>query len=77
MITHNGPYDACKGVQLMITALLGQIYGALSKKCSFSASGASTEGRLSSEYGSLSYMPQCLAHKKPSGFDFMAVNDHA
>ena len=30
-ITHNGPYDACKGVQLMITALLGQIYGALSK----------------------------------------------
>jgi hypothetical protein len=31
MITHNGPYDACKGVQLMITALLGQIYGALSK----------------------------------------------
>ncbi|KAJ5267633.1 hypothetical protein N7478_010441 [Penicillium angulare] len=31
LITHNGPYDACKGVQLMITALLGQIYGALSK----------------------------------------------
>ncbi|KAJ6169147.1 hypothetical protein N7497_001990 [Penicillium chrysogenum] len=31
MITHNGPYDACKGVQLMITALLGQICGALSK----------------------------------------------
>ncbi|KAJ5167706.1 uncharacterized protein N7482_003300 [Penicillium canariense] len=30
-ITHHGPYDACKGVQLMITALLGQIYGALSK----------------------------------------------
>lgn len=31
LITHNGPYDACNGVQLMITALLGQIYGALSK----------------------------------------------
>lgn len=31
LITHNGPYDACKGVQLLITALLGQIYGALSK----------------------------------------------
>ena len=31
LITHNVPYDACKGVQLMITALLGQIYGALSK----------------------------------------------
>ncbi|KAJ5754060.1 uncharacterized protein N7511_008213 [Penicillium nucicola] len=31
LITHSGPYDACKGVQLMITALLGQIYGALSK----------------------------------------------
>ncbi|XHF98335.1 hypothetical protein AWENTII_001890 [Aspergillus wentii] len=31
LITHNGPYDACKGVQLLITAVLGQIYGALSK----------------------------------------------
>lgn len=31
MITHRGPYDACTGVQLLITALLGQVYGALSK----------------------------------------------
>lgn len=31
LITHSGPYDTCKGVQLIITALLGQIYGALSK----------------------------------------------
>lgn len=31
LITHKGPYDACKGVQLIITALLGQVYGALSK----------------------------------------------
>ncbi|KAL4782489.1 hypothetical protein BJX76DRAFT_288760 [Aspergillus varians] len=31
MITHRGPYDACNGVQLLLTALLGQIYGALSK----------------------------------------------
>ncbi|KAE8388312.1 C2H2 type zinc finger domain protein [Aspergillus alliaceus] len=31
LISHRGPYDACKGVQLLITALLGQIYGALSK----------------------------------------------
>ncbi|KAJ6116010.1 hypothetical protein N7523_006427 [Penicillium sp. IBT 18751x] len=31
LITHNGPYDACKGVQLLITALLGQTYGVLSK----------------------------------------------
>lgn len=31
MITHRGPYDACTGVQLLTTALLGQIYGALSK----------------------------------------------
>ncbi|KAE8152437.1 hypothetical protein BDV25DRAFT_151134 [Aspergillus avenaceus] len=31
LITHRGPYDACKGVQLLITALLGQIYGALAK----------------------------------------------
>ncbi|KAL3476812.1 C2H2 type zinc finger domain protein [Aspergillus californicus] len=31
LITHRGPHDACEGVQLLITALLGQIYGALSK----------------------------------------------
>ncbi|KAJ9273012.1 transcriptional regulator family: Fungal Specific TF and C2H2 zinc finger [Paecilomyces variotii] len=31
LITHRGPYDVCKGVQLVITALLGQVYGALSK----------------------------------------------
>ena len=31
LITHRGPYDVCKGVQLMVTALLGQVYGALSK----------------------------------------------
>jgi len=30
-IERRGPYDACKGVQLVLTALLGQIYGALSK----------------------------------------------
>ncbi|RFU27123.1 hypothetical protein B7463_g9215, partial [Scytalidium lignicola] len=31
LITHRGPYDACKGVQLVLAALLGQIYGALSR----------------------------------------------
>ncbi|KAI9372151.1 hypothetical protein BJX61DRAFT_542976 [Aspergillus egyptiacus] len=31
LITHRGPHDACDGVQLLLTALLGQIYGALSK----------------------------------------------
>lgn len=31
LIEHQGTYDACKGVQLIITALLGQIYGGLSK----------------------------------------------
>ncbi|PGH27557.1 hypothetical protein AJ80_00798 [Polytolypa hystricis UAMH7299] len=31
LITHRGPYDACKGVQLVITAVLSQVYGALSK----------------------------------------------
>ncbi|OBT48809.1 hypothetical protein VE00_00682 [Pseudogymnoascus sp. WSF 3629] len=31
LITHRGPYDSCKGVQLVLTALLGQVYGALSK----------------------------------------------
>lgn len=31
LITHIGPYDFRNGVQLVITALLGQVYGALSK----------------------------------------------
>lgn len=31
LITHRGLYDACDGVQLMVTAVLGQVYGALSK----------------------------------------------
>lgn len=31
LINHRGPYDTCKGVQLVVTALLGQVYGALSK----------------------------------------------
>ncbi|KIN02730.1 hypothetical protein OIDMADRAFT_102782 [Oidiodendron maius Zn] len=31
LITHRGPYDPCPGVQLVVTALLGQVYGALSK----------------------------------------------
>lgn len=31
MINHRGPYDACKGIQLVQTALLGQIYAILSK----------------------------------------------
>jgi Fungal specific transcription factor domain len=31
LITHRGPYDACSGIQLVLTALLGQIYAALSK----------------------------------------------
>lgn len=31
LITHSGPYDACQGVQLVVTALLAQVYGALSK----------------------------------------------
>lgn len=31
LITHRGSYDACQGVQLVLTALLAQVYGALSK----------------------------------------------
>jgi hypothetical protein len=31
LITHRGPYDTYNGAQLVITALLGQIYGILSK----------------------------------------------
>jgi hypothetical protein len=31
LINHRGPYDVCHGVQLIISALLGQLYGALSK----------------------------------------------
>lgn len=31
LINHRGPFDACQGVQLIITTLLGQVYGCLSK----------------------------------------------
>lgn len=31
LITHRGPYDACQGIQLLVTALLGQVYGLLSR----------------------------------------------
>src|SRR4051794_11390150 len=31
LITHRGEYDSCEGVQLVITAVLGQIYGTLSR----------------------------------------------
>lgn len=31
LITHRGPFDACSGVQLVLSALLSVIYGALSK----------------------------------------------
>ncbi|EXJ75426.1 uncharacterized protein A1O5_02122 [Cladophialophora psammophila CBS 110553] len=31
LITHRGPYDACDGVQLVITGVLSQVYGALSR----------------------------------------------
>jgi hypothetical protein len=42
LITHCGPYDACEGVQLVITALLGQIYGALSKNRSIRTTSQAT-----------------------------------
>lgn len=31
MINHRGPYDTCNGVQLVLTALLGQVYATLSR----------------------------------------------
>jgi hypothetical protein len=31
LITHRGPYDPCNGLQLVLAALLGQVYAALSK----------------------------------------------
>lgn len=31
LISHRGPYDACEGVQLVVAAVLGQVYGALSR----------------------------------------------
>ncbi|KAA8571079.1 hypothetical protein EYC84_000434 [Monilinia fructicola] len=31
LITHQGPHDNCQGVQLVVTALLAQIYGVLSR----------------------------------------------
>jgi hypothetical protein len=35
LITHRGPYDPCNGLQLVLAALLGQVYAALSKVSSF------------------------------------------
>ena len=31
LITHRGPYDVCDGVQLVLTSVLSQVYGALSR----------------------------------------------
>ncbi|ETI25656.1 hypothetical protein G647_02430 [Cladophialophora carrionii CBS 160.54] len=31
LITHRGPYDACDGVQLVLTGVLSQLYGVLSR----------------------------------------------
>jgi hypothetical protein len=33
LLTHCGPYDACPGIQLVLTALLGQFYAILSNVC--------------------------------------------
>jgi hypothetical protein len=35
MINHRGPYDACGGIQLVLTALLGQVYATLSSVNTF------------------------------------------
>ena len=37
LITHKGPYDACPGVQLVLSALLSVVYGALSRNSSIRA----------------------------------------
>ena len=42
LIAHYGPYDAGEGVQLVITALLGQIYGSLSKNRSIRSTSQAT-----------------------------------
>jgi hypothetical protein len=31
LITHRGPHDPCNGLQLVLAALFGQVYAALSK----------------------------------------------
>ncbi|KIW65493.1 hypothetical protein PV04_07750 [Phialophora macrospora] len=31
LIQHRGPYDTCRGIQLVLTALLGQVYATLSR----------------------------------------------
>jgi len=46
LIAHQGPYDTCKGVQLVVTALLGQVYGVLSRVC-----------RTNQYCGTISYQP--------------------
>jgi hypothetical protein len=35
LIAHRGPYDTCDGVQLVISAILGGVYGVLSKVSRF------------------------------------------
>lgn len=42
LISHRGPHDACDGVQLVITALLSQVYGALSKNRSIRTTSQAT-----------------------------------
>lgn len=37
LITHRGPHDACPGVQLVLSALLSVVYGALSRNSSIRA----------------------------------------
>ncbi|KAK2792437.1 hypothetical protein FQN52_003372 [Onygenales sp. PD_12] len=44
MITHRGPYDACSGIQLVLTALLSQVYGALSKVATHSENNLPSSG---------------------------------
>ena len=42
LITHCGPYDTGEGVQLILTALLGQVYGTLSKNRSIRTTSQAT-----------------------------------
>ena len=65
LIRHCGPYDAGEGVQLVITALLGQIYGSLSNNRSIRMTSQATRALSFSWARRCGMLDVCaLAHSK-------------
>jgi hypothetical protein len=74
LIAHRGSYDACQGVQLLVTALLGQVYGLLSKNRTIRTSSRAFHalafywakhcGMYESEPYHLDHLPQAASSKE-------------